>query len=278
MKPFRTVLLSCALSVSIFAQAQNQEGSQSSSGTITHVQTVLGHVSLLEFREPVVAAAAGSTAFHIERYEDKVLITPSKAGVSTNLFVWTSTRRFNYELDPPAEGAASSLAIDAPTPEPRPVIDVKQQQTQLLVKELLGNGLLRARRVDSSTVKTSKGTANIRVQQLFQNDSTVYIFYTVENLSKQPFRMIQPAIQRLDADHSMISIPSVENYQLGPNLLTHLGPIRSTSLPVEYWQAEQLDVAPGEQKTGVVALEVNRPSPIILQLVFGESLKAILVL
>src|SRR6478752_6355185 len=70
-----------------------------SSANVVHVATALNHLTILEFHEPVTMAAAGSSDFQIERQEDKVFIKPTKSGISTDLFVWTASRRFAYELE-----------------------------------------------------------------------------------------------------------------------------------------------------------------------------------
>ena len=67
--------------------------------SVIHVATALNHLTVLEFHEPVTMAAAGSSDFQIERQENKVFIKPMKSGASTDLFVWTASRRFAYELE-----------------------------------------------------------------------------------------------------------------------------------------------------------------------------------
>ena len=66
---------------------------------VIHVATALNHLTILEFHEPVTMAAAGSSDFQIERQENKVFVKPMKSGASTDLFVWTASRRFAYELE-----------------------------------------------------------------------------------------------------------------------------------------------------------------------------------
>src|SRR5436309_10808735 len=214
MKFLTVLFLSSVYSVFSFAQTLNHAGPQDSHGaSITHVRTALGHVSLLEFKEPVTAAAAGSKTFHIERFENKVLITPSKAGVSTNLFVWTVTQRFNYELDSPGETASASLVVDAPAPETKPSVDVKQQRTQFLAQTLLANGVSGAHRIDSSNINPGKDAVAVRVELVLRTSETLYIYFTVDNQSKQPFRIIQPVIYRLEPEHSSISLWGLVNRQ-----------------------------------------------------------------
>jgi type IV secretory pathway VirB9-like protein len=72
------------------------------------VATALNHLTVLEFHEPVTIAAAGSSDFQIERQENRVFVKPMKSGVSTDLFVWTASRLFAYELETTAEVGAAS--------------------------------------------------------------------------------------------------------------------------------------------------------------------------
>src|SRR5437764_11930058 len=88
---------------------------------VIHVATALDHLTVLEFSEPVTMAAAGSPAFQIERHDNKVFIKPLKSGASTDLFVWTASRRFAYELLPPGEVSTMNFAIDNSIPAPKPV-------------------------------------------------------------------------------------------------------------------------------------------------------------
>src|SRR2546423_13050595 len=82
---------------------------------VIHVATALDHLTVLEFGEPVAMAAAGSTGFQIERYDDKVLIKPLKGGASTDLLVWTASgRRFVYELEPAGDLQKMNFAVDRP--------------------------------------------------------------------------------------------------------------------------------------------------------------------
>lgn len=277
MKSLTAFFLSGAFSILTFAQTQNLAGLPERR-EVTHVHTALGHVSLLEFKEPVTAAAAGSKTFHIERLENKVLITPLKAGVSTNLFVWTSTRRFSYELDSPGDVASASLAIDAPASEIKPTIDVKQQQVEMLAEMLLNKRLVDAHGIDSSSVKPAKGAISIRVERVFRTNDTAYIYFTVDNQSSLPFRTTPPFLNQLDAAHSSISLLGLVNHQLNSDLLTRVGPTKPSSVVVAYTAFEGRDLSPGTQKSGVVAIQLTPASPTILQLVMADGVKAAFVL
>jgi len=88
------ILLSSFCAVAALAQQ-----SDTSSASVVHVATALNHLTVLEFHEPVTMAAAGSSDFQIERESNKVFVKPIKSGAATDLFVWTASRRFAYELE-----------------------------------------------------------------------------------------------------------------------------------------------------------------------------------
>src|SRR5437667_6039590 len=79
---------------------------------VTRVETAMNHLTVIELTEPVTLAAAGSPSFKIERRENKVFIQPLEEGASTNLFIWTSSGRWNYELVPAASVETMHFAVD----------------------------------------------------------------------------------------------------------------------------------------------------------------------
>ena len=115
----RTVLLILIYSLCVIA-ALSQETGTPSPNAVVHVATALNHLTVLEFHEPVTMAAAGSSDFQIEREANKVFVKPVKSGASTDLFVWTASRRFAYELEITQEVKEMSFAIDTAQPAARP--------------------------------------------------------------------------------------------------------------------------------------------------------------
>ncbi len=93
---------------------------------IRHIETSLNHLTVLEFGEPVTTLAiADPDSFQVERHDDKVFVKPLKDGVSTNLFIWTASREFSYELDPAGQLAAMDVLVRAaPVPNPHATANV----------------------------------------------------------------------------------------------------------------------------------------------------------
>src|SRR6266699_4920390 len=128
----RTVPLILIYSLCAVA-ALSQQSSPPSTNTVVHVATALNHLTVLEFHEPVTMAAAGSSDFQIERESNKVFVKPVKSGAATDLFIWTASRRFAYELEISQEVKNMNFAIDnappAPAPPPKPAVEAEILQS-----------------------------------------------------------------------------------------------------------------------------------------------------
>lgn len=253
----------------VSASAGETKTIQPARGEVVQVATALDHLTVLEFGEPVTMAAAGSSAFQIERHDDKVFIKPLKAGASTDLFVWTASRRFAYELEPPGEVSNMNFAIDSRLPSKPPA----QAATHLedVADMMLTRALLGAERVDSSTIRNENGHVIVRIEYVFQSSNTLYIHYSVTNLSNQLYRVTDPTVIEAVAPQSTISLLSIPHTQLDKHLLHRLGQLRERTITPVRSEFSKQDVHPGEEIQGVIAIREQVASPTIFQLTFGDE-------
>ena len=263
----------CAIS------ALSQQSGTPSPNAVVHVATALNHLTVLEFHEPVTMAAAGSSDFQIEREANKVFVKPIKSGAATDLFVWTASRRFAYELEITQEVKDMNFAIDtaqpAPTPAPKPVVETDTDQFADVV---LTRALMGAEEIKQRSTRKAKGQVSVRVEQIFRTRSTVYVHYAIENNSGLFYRMNMPQAYQLQIDDSPISLASLAHTQLDRAMLEELGGTQELALPVANAEAEADDLHPGETTQGVVAIRKDLKSPAVVQLVFGDGVKAAFVL
>jgi hypothetical protein len=243
--------------------------SQPAPGEVIHVATALDHLTVLEFGEPVTMAAAGSPAFQIERHEDKVFIKPLKAGASTDLFVWTASRRFAYELEPPGEVKNMNFAVDSRVPAPKPVPESKDQINDI-ADMMLTRAFLGAERVDSTSIRDAKDRITVRIEHVFQSRNTLYIHYSIRNQSARPYRVTTPVIAEALAPRATISVMSFHHVQLDDQMLRRLGELRERPLSPARAEVEKEDLQPGEETQGVVAIREQVVAPTIFQLTFGS--------
>lgn len=263
------ILIYCACTGAAFPQRTDPPAP-----SVIHVATALNHLTILEFHEPVTMAAAGSSDFQIERQENKVFVKPMKAGVATDLFVWTASRRFAYELETTAEVKNMNFAIDNSIPAPPAVSTHVDQFTDIA----LARAFLGTEQIDNSRVRAPKDQVSVRFEQVFRTGTSVYIHYVIENNSKSSYHVAAPSAHQLQADHTSVSLPSFAHKQLDPRLLEKLASTQNVSLPIAHAESAAEDLGPGEATQGVVAIRQDLKSPAIVQLVFDGGVKATLVL
>src|SRR6476661_7368332 len=177
-------LASLVLFFALSALAPCQQTDTPSPNAIVRVATALNHLTVLEFHEPVTMAAAGSSDFQIERQDNKVFVKPTKPGVSTDLLVWTASRRFAYELETTEEVKTMNFAIDAAIPAAPPVVSssVDELADMMLTRAFLGAVQIRC------NARTRPNEVNIRVEQIFRTRSTIYVHYTIDNSTEASYR------------------------------------------------------------------------------------------
>ena len=262
---------------SLFAiAALSQQSGTPSSNAVVHVATALNHLTVLEFHEPVTMAAAGSSDFQIEREANKVFVKPIKSGAATDLFVWTASRRFAYELEITPEVKDMNFAIDSAQPAtvPKPVAE---SDTDKFADVVLTRALLGAEEIKQRNTRKAKSQVSVRVEQVFRTRSTVYVHYTIENHSGLFYHVNAPQAYQLEIDDSPISLASLAHTQLDRTTLEELGGTQELALPVANAEAEADDLHPGDTAQGVVSIRKDLKSPAIVQLVFGDGVKAAFV-
>lgn len=250
------------------AKGQSPAASPAVQGQAVHVQTALDHITVLEFAEPVLQAAAGSPAFNIEFRDSKVLIKPLKVGAATDLFVWTASRRFAYELDPPGEVKNMTIALDTSAPKP---VETKDEAMTLVADMALTHALMGSQRIDNHSIKNQKGRVVVRIEAVYESTNSTYIRYVIKNLGDHPYRVVTPAVHRLAAHDPGVSLVSLERTQLDANTLKKLAVEERLPLAVASAQLRAEDLSPGTETYGVVVLRQRFPASAVLELAFPNS-------
>lgn len=269
--------LAVVLIYSVCAIASGGQQIEIAAIKVNHITTALNHLTVLEFQEPVTLAAAGSADFQIERQDNKVFVKPLKSGASTDLFVWTASRRFSYELEPAGEVKDMNFAIDNPVITAKSAVD-PPVQTEQRADMMLTRAFLDAEPVDHVGISAPKNQVGVRIEQVFRTKNSLYIQYTLENQSKDPYHVNAPTARRLLVNGDGISLPALEHHQLDLQTIHRLGDPKTIALPIAHAESARTDVLPGESARGVVTIRQDVESPVVLELVFDLDVRATLVL
>lgn len=269
MKPITILLLLSFIGVAGRDEIEAQTASQTQA---VHLATALDHITVLEFGEPVTLAAAGSSAFNIEWRANKVLIKPLKEGAATDLFVWTASRRFTYELDAPGEAKNMNFAVDNPVPVSKPPVAADTDARMAEIADmLLTRAFLGADRIESGRIKNRKGEVVVRIENVFQSANGLYVRYSIQNLTGKPYRIVKPSVFQLAPAVTRVSLTSIEHTQLDISTVRALGEMKRSSLAVVGSEIGNKDIGSGETSRGVVVLRQQFTAPTVLEFAFGDA-------
>jgi hypothetical protein len=268
--------ISCAV-VAVLAwpaSGQRVEVEKPDRETIIHVHTALNHLTVLEMTEPVSAVAVGSPVFKVEWRENKVFIEPTEPDVATNLFVWTSAGRFNYELDPAGAVPQMVFAIDQPAPDP-PRASASTNRSSEPTAPSPTDVLMAARPVHLLGPVPEKNRVAVYITDLLEHDGKVFIRYTIRNGTKRAYVPGTPQAVAVKAPWYRESLYTLKGSELGSNQASHVKSKGETTLEVVNDAIRSSRVEPGQETTGLVAIKLPRENtePALIRLIFLASSK-----
>ena len=242
--------------------------------TIIHVHTALKHLTVLEMTEPVSSVAVGSTAFKVEWRENKVFIEPTEPDVATNLFVWTSAGRSNYELDPAGEVPQMVFAIDQPAPDP-PRVSASMNRPSEQTAPSPADVLMAARPVRLVGPVPEKNRVAVYITDLLEHDGKVFIRYTIRNGTKRAYVPGAPQAVAVKAPWYRESLYTLKGAELGSSEASHVKSKGATTLEVVNGAIRSSRIEPGQEATGIVAIKCPREQtePTVIRLIFLASSK-----
>jgi hypothetical protein len=265
-------ILSLALAA-VMAGAQTTSQSQ-----IRHIETSLNHLTVLEFGESVTTLAiADPDSFQVERYDNKVFVKPLREGVSTNLFVWTTSRELSYELDPAGQLARMDVLVRAePVPNPHTSTQAaaapSNDEIRKIATLVLTEAMLGVEDIVHDAEKPAKGRVEINLEQVYRAKDHIYIRYLVTNETKAPFRITTPDVCAPIPTEQPISLVSLRNHQVTSRTFTAFKAKQVSGIDVMQAESGVRDLAPGEKTTGVISIGTSTGnSPQIYQLNFGSD-------
>ena len=256
------------------AWGQKVEVQKPDRGQIHHVQTALNHLTVLEMTEPVSMVAAGSPVFKVEWRENKVFIQPTEPNVATNLFVWTASGRFNYELDPAGSVPQMDFAIDQTVADP-PAVALSVNRSGKPSDPSPTEVFIEAKPVRLYGPIQEKNRVVVYLTDLLDHDGQVFVRYTIRNHTKKVYVPGAPQVVALKTPSYRESLYPLSNSQLSPDAAARLNCTGETSIEVAKSEIRSSRIEPGQETTGIVAIKLPAPhtKPTVLRLVFLADAK-----
>ncbi len=269
MKPAALLLLmlsSPAFSAETNALAKARVA-RAANAEVLYVATALDHLTVLEFGEAVTMVAAGSPSFQIERQDDKVLVKPLRAGVSTNLLVWTESRRLIYELEAPGEVANMNFAVDSRAETAKLAASVPAPAEES-VEAIMGKAFLAALPVECDGVRPARDGVSVRIEHLLLSKKNMYLHYSVMNRGPRAYLLRAPRVDRVLLASTSLSPPGRRRAQVSVDDMKKIRKSVHIALEAASVQMTATEVRAGERAEGVIALPRPLADGSVLELTF----------
>jgi hypothetical protein len=256
------------------ARGQKVEVQKPDRGQILHVQTALNHLTVLEMTEAVSTVAVGSPVFKVEWRENKVFIQPTEQNVATNLFVWTASGRFNYELDPAGSVPQMDFAIDQSVADP-PKIDASANRAGEPAGPSPAEILIEAKPVRLYGSGSDKNRVAVYLTDLLEHDGEIFIRYTIRNQTEKVYVPGAPQVVALNAPRYRESLYALSNSQLSSDDAARLKCNGETPVEVARGEIRSSRIEPGQETSGIVTIKLPpmHANPTVLRLTFLGSPK-----
>ena len=269
MKRLWTILIITALvTATIPVLGQKIERETNDGSQIVHLKTALNHLTVIELREPVIQVATGSQSFKVEWRENKVFVQPSEPDVSTNLFIWTTSQRLNYELEPAGAVVSMDFAVDQMfvpviTPKPASVAPPHPSPSEVL---------LAGKPVKLESAKPTKKPVEVVIRDLYERDGRVLVRYSVRNRGTHAYDVTTPQVYALTGARYPQSLYSLVDSQLGDQEAARLTIKQEAPVPVLEGHVQSSHLAPGQESVGVVAVRLPASTePTVLRFQFADD-------
>jgi hypothetical protein len=266
--------LAILLLLVLAAPFQRIETQHADRGKVMRLETAMNHLTVIELNEPVILAAAGSPLFKIERRDNKVFIQPLEEGASTNLFVWTESGRWNYELIPAASLETMHFAIDQhitlASSGQNGVIPKSAASDSGVAASFAEDMLLFAKPIRTVGLKFATGQVGVFITDVYRKDEQLFLRYFIDNRTTRPYVSGSPEVFKLESAYSRTSLHTFRYSQVGPDIERN---IRSRSL----LRIATIDcelptdpLPPAETATGILTLSLPLTSsePAVLKFLF----------
>jgi len=240
---------------------------------IIQIATAMDHLTVIEVSEPITMVAAGSEAFKIERRDNKVFIQPQEKDQSTNLFIWTTSSRYAYELVPAGSVEKMHFAIDYPQlnlaklPLPGPLA------SQADLKETMVKAFGLSRLITRRGQRGPDSPVELVITEILPIQDRLLVRYVVQNLGRSPYQPGKPEILLLQSPKSPVSLHSLRNSQLDEKTSRQILCRQPVHLEVLETAASSELLWPGEERSGWVAFKPAAPrdTPTVLRITLGSN-------
>jgi len=232
------------------------------------VKTNIDHVSIIEMPEDVDSFICGSEAIQVQSKGSRVVLLPTKAGIETNLIIWTKTMKQVYEVLPAGDPRGEAYIK---TPFPPGVgtksTEVLQSENDAMVMEALN----KLRIIDTRSIKLVGKSVEVLVRQVTETNDSYYVRVALRNGPAQSYSVTDPTVEYLEPSFSA-GTPSQYIGQLIPDSVLHtFGYYTTTTISTRNSTLKPINLGPRQFVQWSFAFKKPHKSPGIFRFTFPSD-------
>ena len=221
---------------------------------VEKLATSLDHTSMVEFPEVVTAAVVGSEAVKMEFRDNVVILEPERAGVQTNLLVWTAGKQLVYEVLPASETSQWPFVIRESFPPPLLPPGPTATESVELRDSSHGAFLLSMRNITVCPDTQKKKGVNVWVEQVGEDHFSYYVRMTAVNKTKHAYRITSPDVKHIIPTLGEKIASGSVNQQLSDKQFSQIKPYNSEGVKSHGSTLATRDLKPKETVSWVMAV------------------------
>lgn len=270
-KPISLILSASMLTAAIATAASAQTRVES-------IATALNHFSVVELSPGTtvedVAVGVSPSDISVQFEGRHVLVKPLKAGIKTDMAIFTNAKTYNYEILPAGDPSEMSMVLRT---YDEAALAAKQQG-QMLSEEMKSETdalntrlLMTTKAIDSKDVRRLKNELNVRVILVGQDEDTFYVRIEVINNSNHTYRLEAPKVIKIDPAYGIDVAYSRLNRQLSDKEFKKFRAFQQTDVAILGATIAKQDMVPDTVTDFVLSIQKPAVTPAIFRFVFPSD-------
>jgi hypothetical protein len=245
---------------------------------IESIATALSHFSVIELPPGTtvenVAVGVGPSDVLVQFQGRHVLVKPLKAGIKTDMAIFTDAKTYNYEILPAGDPAEMSMVLRA---YDEAELAAKRQSQMLSEKmksetDVLNTRLMMTTKaIDDKAIRKQKHGINVKVMLVGQDEGTYYVRIQVVNNSNHTYRLEAPKVIKIDPTFDINVAYRNLNRQLSDREFRKFRAYQQTAVDVSGATIAKQDMTPDTVTDFVLSIQKPAVTPAIFRFDFPSD-------
>ncbi len=250
----------------------------SAQARVESIATALNHFSVIELPPGTtvenVAVGVRPSDVLVQFEGRHVLVKPLKAGIKTDMAIFTESKTYNYEILPAGDPAEMSMVLRAYDEAEL----AAKRQSQMLSEKMKSETdaintqlMMTTKAIDDKAIRKQKHGINVKVMLVGQDEGTYYVRIQVVNNSNHAYRLEAPKVIKIDPTFDINVAYKNLNRQLSDKEFRKFRAYQQTAVDVLGATIAKQDMTPDTVTDFVLSVQKPPVTPAIFRFDFPSD-------